>query len=141
MTLIPTTTAQTKRRELLKGGAKITEHVIKRKAKRKDIRWLYGQLAAFAGVIWRLKEDGELLSWTDELDEFLETRAAEAKADALAAAEAKAAEKEALLKAAAKSVQPAPARSRKPPAREAVAARKAPAKPHRPAKAKTVAAE
>ena len=86
-------------RELLIGGAKITEFVLKRKAKREDVRWLYGQLPAFAGVIWRLTEGGELLSWTDELTELLETKAAEAKAAARVAAQAKVTEKEALADA------------------------------------------
>jgi hypothetical protein len=114
-------------RELLKGGAQITEFILKRKAEREDVRWLYGQLPTFAGVIWRLKEDGELLSWTDELTGLLETKAAEAKAAAVAAVAAKAAEKEALLKDAAAAAsrpatrKPAPkaAAARRPPAREA----------------------
>ena len=112
-TIIPATAAPARRRELLKGGAKITEHIIKRKAEREDIRWFYGQLDALGSVIWRLKEDGELLSWTDELDELLETRMAQAKADALAAAKVKIAEKEALLKDAAKAARPAPTKARK----------------------------
>ena len=124
---VPATTASAPGRELLKGAANITEFILKRKIKKEDVRWLYGQLPNLAGVIWRLTEGGELLSWTDELTEFLEAKATEAKAVALAATEAKAAEKEALLKAAAKSAQPAPARSRKSPAPKAVAARKAPA--------------
>jgi hypothetical protein len=106
-------------RELLTGGAAITEFVLKRKVDKEDVRWLYGQLPNFAGVIWRLKEDGALLSWTDELTEYLETKAAEAKASALATASTKIAEKEALAEAARKAAQPAPARSRKPPARVA----------------------
>jgi hypothetical protein len=100
-------------RRLLKGGAKITEFIIKRKTDRQDIRWFYGQLPHFAGVVWRLTEDGALLAWTGELTEYLETKAAEAKASALAAAVAKAAEKEAVTEAARKAAQPAPARSRK----------------------------
>jgi hypothetical protein len=102
-------------RELLKGGAQITEFILKRKAEREDIRWLYGQLPTFAGVIWRLKEDGELLSWTDELTELLETKAAEAKAAAVAAIAAKAAEKEELRKAAVKIAQPSSRQSKRRP--------------------------
>jgi hypothetical protein len=121
--------APTPGRELLKGGAQITAFILKRKAEREDVRWLYGQLPNFAGVIWRLKEDGELLSWTDELTELLETKAAEAKAVALAVAEAKAAEKEALLKDAAKIARPS--------SRQRSRARPRP----RPRKASRVAAE
>jgi hypothetical protein len=101
-------------RELLKGAANITAFILKRKAEREDVRWLYGQLPNLAGVIWRLTEGGELLSWTDELTELLEAKAAEAKAAALAAAQAKTAKKEAVLEAARKAAQPAPARARKP---------------------------
>jgi hypothetical protein len=117
-----TTTA----RRLLRGGADITEFILKREVDRSDTRWLYGQLPHFAGVIWRLAEDGELLAWTDELTEHLETRAAEAKSAALAAVEAKAAEKAAVTEAARKAAQPASVKSRKTPARKAVAARKTP---------------
>jgi hypothetical protein len=111
------------RRELLRGGARITAFILKRKAEREDTRWLYAQLPAFAGAIWRLKEDGELLAWSDELTELLEAKAAEAKANALAAAAAKAVEKEAVTEAARKAAQPAPARSRKSPVREAATQR------------------
>ena len=95
-------------RKLLRGAAEITEFILRRKPDRPDVRWLYGQLPNFAGVIWRLNEDGALLSWTDELTEYLEMKTAEAKATALAAAEAKAKEKEELTKAARKDAQPAP---------------------------------
>lgn len=100
-------------RRLLKGGTEITEHVIKKKPTAQEVRWFRGQLDAFASVIWRLKKDGELLSWSDELDELLEAKAAQAKADAITAAEAKVVEKEELTKAAAKAARPAPAKSTK----------------------------
>jgi hypothetical protein len=120
---VPAAAAPTPGRRLLRGGADITEFILKRKTDQQDVRWLYGQLPNFAGVIWRLKENGALLSWTDELTEHLEMKAAEAKAAALAAAETKATEKEAVTKAARKAVQPAPAKSRKPPARKVTAPR------------------
>jgi hypothetical protein len=41
-------------RRLLRGGADITEFILKRESDKKDVRWLYGQLPNFAGVIWRL---------------------------------------------------------------------------------------
>jgi hypothetical protein len=112
----------------LKGAANITAFILKRKAEREDVRWLYGQLPNLAGVIWRLTEGGELLSWTDELTELLEAKAAEAKAAALATAQAKAVEKEALLKAAAAASRsttrkPTPAKARKRPARRAAPSR------------------
>lgn len=123
---IPATTAQAPvpaERRLLKGGAQITEFIIKRKAEREDIRWFYGQAPNLGGVIWRLTEDGEFLSWTDELTEFLEAKATQAKANALAAAEAKAAEKEELRKAAREAAQPSLAKARKAPARKAAPSR------------------
>ena len=49
----------------------------------------------------------ELLSWTDELIEYLEAKAAEGKAAALAAVEAKSAEKKALAEDAAKAMRAA----------------------------------
>jgi hypothetical protein len=114
-------------RRLLKGAVEITEFILKRESERKDVRWFYGQLPNFAGVVWRLAEDSALLSWTDELTEYLETKAAEGKAAALAAAQAKAAQKQAVIKAAAKIAHP-PSR-RRPRARP------------RPRKASRVAAE
>ena len=130
----PATMAPAPARKLLRGGADITEFILKKPVDRQDVRWLYGQLGNFAGVIWRLAEDGELLAWTDELTAHLEMKAAEAKAAALAAAKAKAAEKEAMTEDARKAAQPAPAKSRKLPIREAAA-------PRKPTKSKSVAAE
>jgi hypothetical protein len=110
MSCAPAITAE---RRLLKGGAEITEFIIKRKPNKQEIRWFYGQADNFAGVLWRLTEDGELLSWTDELTEYLEAKAAEGKAAALAAVEAKSAEKKALAEDAAKAMRAALARKGK----------------------------
>jgi hypothetical protein len=118
------TTEPTTGRKLLKGGAAIT-HAILKKSDIKSVRWLYGQLPHLAGVVWQLAEGGELFAFEDELMAHFEAKSAEAKANALAAAEGKATEKEALLKTAAKAAQPASAKSRKPPAPKARAARKA----------------
>jgi lipopolysaccharide biosynthesis protein len=112
MSCAPAITAE---RRLLKGGAEITEFIIKRKPTKQEIRWFYGQADNFAGVLWRLTEDGELLSWTDELTEHLEAKAAEGKASALAAVEAKIAEKKALAENAVKAMRAAPARKLKVP--------------------------
>ena len=108
---VPAETA-TPARRLLRGGADIAEFILQREANRSDIRWLYGQLPNFAGAIWRLAEDGELLAWTDALEAHLELKAAEAKAASLAAAEAKAAEKEAVIEAAREAAAPKPAQAR-----------------------------
>jgi hypothetical protein len=134
------TTAPAPGRKLLKGGAEITESVLKRKPNREDVRWFYGQVPNLAGVVWQLAEDGIYYAYEDELIAHFEMKAAEAKANALAAAEAKAAEKEAVTEAARKAAQSVPIKSRKPPAPKAMAAHKAPA-PHKPTKAKSVAAE
>lgn len=125
-------------RRLLRGGAEITEFIIKRKVDRPDIRWLYGKLDHFIGVIWRFSEDGELVAWTDELTEHLEMMKEAAKTATLAVAEAKAAEKEELRKTAAKSAAPksAPAQSRK---SKVTAARKPPVrKPATPRQSKSL---
>ena len=101
-------------RRLLKGGTEITEHVIKKKPTAQEVRWFRGQLDAFAECdLAAQARSGELLSWSDELDELLEAKAAQAKADAITAAEAKVVEKEELTKAAAKAARPAPAKSTK----------------------------
>jgi hypothetical protein len=101
-------------RKILIGGAAIAGHITRnhdRKVDRKVVRWLYGQVGKLP--IFQLDENGTLYAFSDELDAHFEQKAAEAKAARIAIAEAKAADKEATVKAAAaaaRAVRPLPHR-------------------------------
>jgi hypothetical protein len=80
-------------KKLLIGGPAITESILKKPPTPQEIRWFYGQVPNLAGVVWQLAEDGIFYAYEEDLAAHFETKAAEAKASALAAAEVKAAEK------------------------------------------------